>query len=148
MKFLIAAAIAASTLLAQDAKVLPPKDVAPTVAPKAPNPERAWTEVETLKFQLADEKIRRLREQFHIDEFNKQVTPLSGEQTGILVALCKSIGIPEPLVQQQCGLETGLDQDGKVKIGPDSKPVTPRVWWQKPAAAASSAVQTKPVPDK
>lgn len=129
-KLYLCAALSAMILTAQDAKVAP-KDT-PKEAPKS---ERNMTETESLKIQLAAAKIQLLREQFKIEDFNKQVEPLSSEQYAVVAAACKSVGVPEDKIQTECGVSTGVGPDGKPQMGADGKPVQARVWWNKPAPA-------------
>jgi hypothetical protein len=126
-RLFICAAIAALAVYAQDAKVAPGTNT-PT---SAPPPERPLTETEVLKLQLASTKIQLLQKEFRIEQYQKEVAPLSAEQNAVATAACRSIGIPEDLVQTQCGIVTGIGPDGKPQLDAAGKPVMPRVWWVK-----------------
>ena len=127
--FLIAAL--ACVAYAQDAKF----KGSPTRLEDAGKPtERTLTETEALKLQLIAAKLQLLQERYKIAEFQKDAQPLNAEQETVATAACQSLGIPAEKIRTECGIQTGLGQDGKPLTGPDGKPVVAKVWWVKPAA--------------
>lgn len=112
----------------QDAKVAQPP-ATPTAAPS----ERMLTEADLLKYQVSALQIDRLRKIYKIDEFNEKVQPYSSDQQAWYVATCKSIGLTDEQIKaQECGVNVGIDLDGKPITGQDGKPVVSRVWHADP----------------
>lgn len=132
MKHLLIAALAAFTLAAQPAAKPEPSPASVTAAPSPT--ERALSETEVLKLTNANLKIKLLGEKFKLDEYRKEAEAITSEQNAVAVTMCLSVGVPKEFVQTQCGVNLGVDPDGKPLLGPDQKPVQPRVWWQRPAA--------------
>lgn len=132
-RVIFAACVCAAVLSAQDAKV------APAPAPPAPASERALSETEVLKLQLTAAKIELLQKKYDTAGFQKEVQPLSDQQAAIVQAACESVGIAKDKVQAECRIQTGIDQDGKPVVGPDGKPVQPKVWREIPKPADSTS---------
>lgn len=122
MRLMIVAAMAALSVMGQDAKVAP----APEKTAAANPSERPLTEVEVLKLKLAMSQIENLNTKYKIEDYQKEVAPISAEQRAVAVAACKSVGVPEDKVEKECGLSFGK--------GPDGKDVSPRVWKIPPPA--------------
>ena len=134
MRLIMLAAIAAVSMVGQDAKVAP----APAKAMEAKT-ERALEESESLKIRLSQQKIKNLRADFKIDEFSKQVDPIVNEQRMIFAAACRSVGVPEDKIfaePSQCEFNTGYGPDDKPIVGPDGKPIPAHVKWLKPQEAS------------
>lgn len=112
--------------MAQDAKVA----TGPTPVPVPA--ERALTSEESLKLQLSQSRILRLQDKYKIAEYQSEVTAIAAEQNAVWLAACKSIGIPDDKIQTECRINTGVDADGKPVLGPDNKPLKPRVWRELP----------------
>lgn len=121
MKYMILAALAAMTMMGQDAKIA--KD-----SQAAVSSERPLTETEVLKLQLAASKIENLQNTYKIQEYLKALAPISEDQEAVATAACLSVGVPKTLVKTECALN--LPQPG-----PDGKMIPGKVWWNKPAAA-------------
>lgn len=127
MKVLFIFAATAALIYAQDAKVAPAAS-----SPQVPS-ERNLSEAEALKLQLLAAKIQIVQDKYQIPKYQEEVKPIADEQNALATNLCKSVGIPEALVQTQCGIQTGVGTDGKPLLDAAGKPVTPRVFWNKPA---------------
>lgn len=128
MKLFALAALAALSF-GQDSKMVSPP------APLPPPTERALSETEVLKLQNSLLQMQVLNKDYKIDEYNSKAKPIIDAQQAIAVAACKSVGVPEEKITTECGITTGIGQDGKPTMGADGKPVQPRVWWQKPESA-------------
>lgn len=138
MKFVLLAAAAALMMNAQAPVAAKPESV-PTVLNQK-STERALTKDELLEFRSTMAEIKNLRVQYKIDEFQEKVQPKVAEQQEAFVKVCRSVGVPEEKIQpangqSECGMNTGLDNDGNPLKGPDGKPIAPKVWWAKPAPA-------------
>lgn len=137
MKFVLLATIVVLSLTAQVAKI-DPKSVP---GGEAKVTDRQLTEAETLKFQLLSAKLQLLADRFKIAEYQQEAAPLNGEQQTLFASACASVGVPADKVTSECGVDMGLDQAGKPRLGPDQKPVQPHVWWVKPKAATEDAAK-------
>lgn len=122
MKLFLFAAMAA-VMFGQDAKIA----VAPA-GPPAPATERPLSENEILKLKLAQSQIQVLRDKYKIDEYQKEVGPISQSQMSVAQDACLSVGVAKDKLQTECGLQTGFDGDGKPLTGPDGKSAEPKVW--------------------
>ena len=147
MKFMILAALAALTISAQTAPTAAPEpknvktEVAKATPPAKPDAlpqELLFNETQTLKIQLAQTQMALLNKKYNIENYNKEAQPLVVEEQNIYLAACKQLGIPETLITTQCGVEPGVDGDGKAKLDPAGKPVPAKVWWQHPTTAPAS----------
>lgn len=137
MKLFVIAAMSACFLMGQDAKVIAQPSAPPAVAAT----ERPLTETELLKIQLTLTRLQLLQDKFHMADFNKEAAVISADQQSIVESVCSSIGVPKDKIQSQCGLATGLDNDGKPITSADGKPVAARVWI---IPAAPAPVPSKP----
>lgn len=127
--------LAAMTALMNAQSVTTAAKVAPTEsAPVAKPAERALTETESLKLQLSMANITLLQKKYNIEQYSKDLQPLVAEQEKVAMEACRSVGIPDEKVKTECGINTGIDQDGKPILGADGKPAQPRVWWNRPEA--------------
>jgi hypothetical protein len=152
MKQLLVAALAAFALAAQTntpaAKPESKTEVAKvTPAPKpATVPELIFDELQTTKLQLIGTQAALVNKKYNITDYRKEIQPLAVQQQAIYFAKCKELGIPENLIATECGLETGIDEDGKVKLDATGKAIPARVWWQRsapPAGVPTSGSGTK-----
>lgn len=123
MRLLLIGAALSALCLAQDAKIKEPAANPPTVPT-----ERPLSEAESLKLQLTTAKIQLLRDKYQVDQFEKDVKPISDEQFAIFEAACISVGVDKDKIRSECGLNTGVGPDGKPIMGPDGKQVPARVW--------------------
>lgn len=91
--------------------------------------ERPLTSDELLKLQLTQARIQNLQTKYKLAEYQTEVQSFATEQQAIYVAACKSIGLSDANIKAgECRLDTGVDSDGKPTMGPDGKPLAPRVW--------------------
>ena len=138
MKTLVVlASLAASTMFAQDAKMVS-KDAPPTVAPA----DRPLTEAEVLKWQNAGLNITLLLKEYKIDDYLKAVEPHQRAKQELAEAACASIGVPKDKVQSECGFSDGTGPDGKPLMGADGKPTPAHVW--RIVASPAPTPNTKP----
>src|SRR5579862_8304271 len=101
MKFVLAAALAAFSVYAQDVKTGSEQAVAP--APDKPVPsERQLTEAEVLRLQLDSAKAQLLQDKYKLAEYQQELAPIMNDQEQLAIAACKSIGIPDALIRTQC----------------------------------------------
>ena len=98
------------------------------VSPKTA--ERELTNEESLRFQLMQSRVARLRDKYKISDYEAEAQQLLNEGRETFVLACKSIGIPDDKIESECMYTTGVDAEGKVVQGPDGKPVKARVWRQ------------------
>ena len=95
--------------------------------------ERALTDLEVTKFQLAAAQLELAKAKYKIQEFNEEIQPAVQSQNAIARAACLSVGVPENKIlfgspENECGINTGFGPDGKPLNGPDGKPTQPKVW--------------------
>lgn len=146
--------LTATMLFAQDAKVSAPKDAPASVAIPS---ERPLTDAEVKDFQLTmaqialirqehdidgyqeflkmnlkDDLAQLLRKRFDIAGFETEIKGPSDRQVKNAQTICKSVGIPDDKIQSECELQVGVYPDGRPELGPDKKPIMPRVFWRKP----------------
>ena len=145
MKLLILAALAAFSLSAQEKpapeKPKPAEQVAKatTELPKpALPPELVFNELDSTTLQLIATKAARLNDRYKIPEYQKELQPLAQQQQSLYLKACRKLGIPDDLIQKECGFESGVDLDGNVKKSPDGNPVQAKVWRQQPVALPAS----------
>jgi|SRR5579864_911705 len=100
----------------------------PTVGSQPATTERALSESEVLKVQLATTELQLLQERYKIAEYQKEAQPIQEKQMAVLKAACLSVGVPETKMQTDCGISTGYGADGKPILGADGKQVPARVW--------------------
>jgi hypothetical protein len=129
MKTTFAIFALASLSFAQDKT--PPANLVGGASPT----ERNLTEAEALKLQLLAARAQIIQDKYKIQQFQEEMKPITDEQSALAAGLCRSVGIPAELVQTQCSLNLGVDQNGRPIVGADGKPATPRVWWNRPAPA-------------
>ena len=127
MKFVLLAALAAFSF-GQDPKAEDKHD-------------RPLTKDELLTFRATMAEVRDLRATYKIAEFNEKIQPKVAEQQKTFFEACKSVGVPEDKINptsgpSECGLATGLDDNGNPVKDANGKPIAARVWWNKPAAVA------------
>lgn len=126
MKYLILFAATAALMFGQEAKVAVPPSSIPTVT------ERALSELEVTKLQLSIAQIELLQKKYDIEKYQAELKPHLDAQQAIVGAACKSVGVAEDKITTDCGLSTGIGQDGKPAMGADGKPVQARVWHATP----------------
>ena len=131
--FFVCVAFCAAMVYGQALKTNPGDVVSPSVLP--PVTDRPLSEVEVLKLQVTTLRIKELAEQYKLPEYQKELAPINSEQIAIVQKACESVGVPKERMQQECGLVTGFDQDGKPLTGQDGKPVATHVWHQAPPPA-------------
>jgi hypothetical protein len=130
MKTLFLIFVAAMAAFSQELAKVDPKATTPAAKPA----ERPLTKEEVLTFRATMAEIKNLRAEFRIDEYEKKIKVIANEQQTAATDMCLSVGVPKELVQTQCGITTGLDENGQPLNGPDGKPITPKVFWNKPTA--------------
>src|ERR1035438_6908738 len=123
MKLFLIAALAAFALSAQTPSTGAKPEVKSAVAkvtppakPDALAPEHVFTEVESLKIQLAATQVALLNKKYNIETYQKEAQPFVMQQQGIFITACQQLGIPQTLMQTECGVESGVDADGKPKL--------------------------------
>ena len=149
MKFAILAASAAMMMFGQDRPLfesvkLPVADKPAPAAPEAKitaaHTERPLTKDEVLEFRSTMAEIKNLRTVYKISEFEDKVRPKVAEQQDAFTKACLSVGVPADKINptsgpSQCGLNTGLDEEGNPLKGADGKPIPAKVWYQAPPPA-------------
>lgn len=152
MKTLICiAALAAFPILAQDTGAVMSqrtKDVAKADVPKA-SPVKAtehlFSREESLEFRLLTAQVTIVQDKYHFADYLKEVNPLLVEGQNITLKMCKDLGASEADIQQGvCKIETGYNPDGTVHTASDGKPLTARVWLEKPVAPAPAQPPSSP----
>lgn len=140
------AAASAMALMGQDAKIA----AGPQGVKASPATERPLTETEVLKIQLVAAKIELLQKKYDVAGFQRETQPLSDQQAAIIQAACESVGVPKDKLQAECRVQIGFDQDGKQVMGPDGKPVTPKVWREigKPNPISYTPSTARPAKEK
>jgi len=106
-----------------------------TAAPKdspAPPVDRLLTREEVLMIENSILRLALAQKNYKIEQYQAEVAHIVGEQESVIAAACKSVGVPADRLKSECGM-TGFGQDGRPVVGPDGKPVSPRVWWAKPS---------------
>lgn len=110
---------------AQDAKV---STAVPVPNSPAVSSERPLSEVELLKLQLSMANVKLLQDKYKLAEYQREVQPEGDKQEKIVTEICLSIGVPADKIKTDCGLQTGLDAEGKPVLGQDGKPVPAKAW--------------------
>lgn len=141
MKIIITFAAVAALTFGQEAKVAP----LPAQA-NAPPSERALSETESLRIQLTIANLKVLQAkhkteelQKKMEEFQSEAKPVIEEQQSIISTACQSVGVPIEKMQEECGISTGIGEDGRPAVGPDGKPMQARVWKKPPSPKTSAA---------
>jgi hypothetical protein len=111
------------------------QEAKPTPKPEKSPTERSLSKEEVWHLKDTIAEIALINTKYKMEDYHKELDPIVADQQATIAAACESIGIPKDKVQSECGVNLGLGPDGKPLNAPDGKPVTPRVWWNKPAPA-------------
>jgi hypothetical protein len=126
---MLVALMAGGIMLAQDTKVAPAgKEAIPAALPA----EAKLTDVQRQQLRAIAAEFARLELKYNIVEFTKDRDPLVAERDAVIISACRSMGMSDPEIQQECRFNIDVkDANGKSQ--------GPRIWRERPQAAAASA---------
>jgi len=126
MKLLILLTLLTSLIYAQE-----PKSVVPKQTEKSSN-GRDFTDEETYHLAFTISQINLINKNYKIDDYHNEIDPVIADQQAMVAKACESVGVPKDKIKTpECGV-SGFGPDGKLLKGPEGRPVTPHVWWNKP----------------